>query len=134
MTLSQRVAGLAGPDREVDKLIAVQAFGWVHIPPEYPDERYPKAHWKMQYERDGQTITCSDSMVREYTASLDAALTLVPEGIVPGGVEWSVEAWNSNGVHAEHVRASAWVCGAARTYAATPALALASAALSARGL
>lgn len=62
-----------------------------------------------------------------FSASIDAALTLVPPKS-----EWIVEAYNSNGVKADHVRASAWVQGAARCFAATPALAVCAAALRAR--
>jgi hypothetical protein len=67
-----------------------------------------------------------------YTASLDAAMTLVPEDADAGGERFRLEHWNGSGVHAAHVRASAWVAGAARVYAATPALALTAAALRAR--
>ena len=61
-------------------------------------------------------------------AYLDAAMMLVPEGAhqIVGGVRFSVECWAERGsyVHPPHVRATAWVPGAERTYAATPALAL----------
>lgn len=69
-----------------------------------------------------------------YTASVDAALTLVPEGRGrdSGGTLWNVEAWDGPGVHARHVEATAWVCGAPRVHAATPALALCAAALKSR--
>lgn len=66
-----------------------------------------------------------------FTASLDAAMTLVPEIRNTMDV-FSVECWTGNGIHAPHVRASAWVPGAKRTYAATPALALTAACLRAR--
>lgn len=74
----------------------------------------------------------SPVIAREYTRSLDAAMTLVPEGRNAGGELFKVEAWDGNGVHAPNVRASAWVPGAARVYAATPALALTAAALRSR--
>jgi hypothetical protein len=64
-----------------------------------------------------------------YTASLDAALTLVPENPHNTGERFQVESWTTNGVHAEHVRASAWVSGTRRVFAATPALALTAASL-----
>lgn len=57
-------------------------------------------------------------------AYLDAAMMLVPEGKASGGVKFNVEVWENSGVHAPHVRATAWVAGAERCYAATPALAL----------
>lgn len=62
-----------------------------------------------------------------YTASIDAALTLVPDGKL-----FAVETYDNAGVYPVHVRASAWVQGAPRCFAATPALALCAAALKAR--
>ena len=57
---------------------------------------------------------------------LDAAMSLVPSGCS----EWNVEAWKAPGaIHPAHVRATAWVSGAARVYASTPALALTAACL-----
>jgi len=67
-----------------------------------------------------------------YTTSLDAAMMLVSD--LPAsamGTTWAVEQWDTNGVWPEHVRASAWVIGASRVYAATPALALCAASLKA---
>jgi hypothetical protein len=71
--------------------------------------------------------------LQRYTTSLDAAMTLVPAGADSAGECFRLEHWNSNGVHAPHIRASAWVAGAPRVQAATPALALCIAALRARG-
>ena len=51
-----------------------------------------------------------------YTASLDAAMALVADGKLI-----SLETYDDNGVYPEHVRASAWVQGAPRQFAATPA-------------
>lgn len=67
-------------------------------------------------------------------AFTDAALILVPKGRGSdvGGTIWNVEAWDGPGAHAQHVEATAWVCGAPRVHAATPALALCAAALKAR--
>jgi len=62
-----------------------------------------------------------------YTASIDAAMTLVPEGS-----EWNIEKWAKNGVYTKHAKASAWVPGAERAYAVTPAIALCIAALRAQ--
>lgn len=73
------------------------------------------------------------SLITHY-GFLDAAMTLVPEdaGKDVAGERFRLESWASNGVHALHVRASAWVAGAKRVYAATPALALCAASLRAR--
>ncbi|MBM3333392.1 hypothetical protein FJY63_01905 [Candidatus Sumerlaeota bacterium] len=70
--------------------------------------------------------------VPRYTRSLDAAMTLVPDNADAAGERLRLEAYNSHGVLAPHVRASAWVAGAPRAYAATPALALCAAALRVR--
>lgn len=72
--------------------------------------------------------------VLSYTASLDAAMSLIPEADEASGERFRLEAYVTNGVLAEHVRASAWVPGAPRVYAATPALALTAAALRARAI
>jgi hypothetical protein len=67
-----------------------------------------------------------------YTTSLDAAMTLVEQPPEDLGEYVSLSLWDSSGVYPEHVRATAWVRGAARVYAATPALAICAAALRAR--
>jgi hypothetical protein len=114
--LAARVEAAEGPDRELDALIYRALAG------------FPTEHWF----RYGETHL-TDERVPFVTASLDAAMTLVPEGVGDGiTAEWNVERWASNGVYPEHVRATAWVCGARRAYAATPALALVAAALRAR--
>lgn len=66
--LSERVERLEGPDREVDAEIAL-AKGWVEYK---PDWFYPP-NLKVTHHR---------SELPHYTASLDAAMTLVPEGFV----------------------------------------------------
>ena len=58
-----------------------------------------------------------------YSASIDAALTLVPEGW-----KWAVTSKNSACCHEQHITPLNW------SYASTPALALAAAALKARGV
>jgi hypothetical protein len=107
LSLAERVEVASGADRELDRAV----MKLLNLPPDY------SADW-------GPRDNCKPAPF-EYTASIDAAMTLVPEGI---GDEitamWSVEAWASNGVYPEHVRATAWVWGAPRVYAATPALAL----------
>ena len=62
-----------------------------------------------------------------------AGMSLLPKPPPsPFGDYWKVETYTENGVLAEHVRASAWVIGARRVYAATPSLALTAAALRSR--
>ena len=103
-----------GPDRELDAAIAV-AKGW---------NRREGSDW---FTPPNLTVNHHISELPRYTASIDAALTLRPEGAL-----YAIENYDSHGVYPEHVRASAWVQGAARAFAATPALAICTAALKAR--
>lgn len=64
MTLIDKLSALTGPDREVDALI-------FRLLANAPAER----HW---YEYNGDFL--SDDTVPRVTASIDAAMTLVPEG------------------------------------------------------
>lgn len=70
--------------------------------------------------------------VQNYVGSLDAAMLLVPEADTVAGEKFRLEVYLKPGVLPAHVRASAWVPGAPRVYAATPALALTAASLRAR--
>ena len=109
--LIEKLERADGPSRELDASIQ-RAFAGS-----------PSDHWFA----DHKGVWVSDDSAPRYTASIDAALTLVPEGAL-----WSAEAWDTNGVYPAHVRASAWVLGAPRGYAATPAIALCIAALKAK--
>jgi len=62
LALAERCEHTAGPDRELDSAIAA-GLGW-------PDGRYSPPILPFERVR----------LPRHYTASLDAALTLVPEG------------------------------------------------------
>lgn len=117
--LIEKLERAEAPSRELDAEIAAL----VHVDADGLDfEAFP--------EPSGKVTIYFPSKVKQayaahrYTASIDAALTLVPEGAL-----WSVEPWDTNGVYPAHVRASAWVLGAPRGYAATPAIALCIAAL-----
>jgi len=75
--LAERVEGLSGPDREVDAAIAL-ASGW----------RVCRGNWwtpdqASRAKKARRSIWSSGSPVQlpAYTASLDAAMTLVPEGL-----------------------------------------------------
>lgn len=103
LALAERCEKAEGPDRELDEAIMDAREQW-----------------------------SGDYIWLDYTRSLDAAMTLVPENADAAGERYRLEGYNSPGVLAPHVRASAWVAGAARCYAATPALALCAAALRAR--
>ncbi len=110
--LIARIESADGPSRELDEAI----------------ERAVGRYTAFQHYTLGDDDT-PDYVPTRYTASIDAALTLVPDGAL-----WSAETWDTNGIYPKHVRASVWVQGAPRCYAATPALALAAAALKARGV
>lgn len=70
MTLSQRVASLAGPDREVDEAIQCALVG--------AEIEWSNIRQSNCYYRDGHWVNIGE--INLYTASLDAAMTLVPEG------------------------------------------------------
>lgn len=121
--LSDRVMVLKGPDRECDREIA-HACG---------AEYGPKSGWCDNESGDYWTI---GECALPYTASLDAAMSLVPEGMwheIKGPRRYlniptaSPNYWSA--------RLEAWDAGAeGMGWGATPALALGAAALKARGL
>lgn len=109
--LADRVEMLAGPDREVDGLIAA-ALGLPHG---------PSSGWNNSENGDYWTVEeCAPS----YTASIDDAMTLVPEGY-----DWSVSSEQGRGIAYCVQGPSAFLPDCV---AATPALALCAAALRAK--
>jgi hypothetical protein len=133
LSLADRVAGLSEADREVDALIACyigKPLGnvdhWLHG----ADITYrPTAHGfyvaviPEEGNPDGRTSEAFKSPA--YTASLDAALSLVPEGysFLVGSGDQLGPPWAWVGTDPEHVKGES---------AATPALALCAASLRAR--
>jgi len=124
--LAAKVEQASGPSRVLDGAIT-KALG------EYPcwapnqNERQPELF------TDGKPGTrAREWLCPEFTASLDAAMKLIPDNADAAGERYRLEAYNSPGVLPSHVRASAWVAGAPRCYAANEALALCAAALKAR--
>jgi hypothetical protein len=112
LELASRCEASTGPDRKLDFDIASLV-------------RTPDRHRPGMFIEDGRSVAGHP----DYTASLDAAMGLVPVDADAAGEQFKVECWNEQTVHPPHVKASAWVAGAKRTYAATPALALTAAAL-----
>ena len=118
IALAERVEGAEGLDRELDRLIAF-ATGW----------RMRDGDW---IEPRGFRLPIGTLAVPPfYTASLDAAMTLVPDGeghwpqLIYTGT-------NPNNPAKQRVRYEIWAKGyskPARGHAATPALALTSASL-----
>lgn len=122
LALADRVEKLTGPDREVDaEIAAVQGLRAV-------DEGHPLG-WQC-YDADGR-ITA----FRRYTASIDHAMTLVPEGW-----GWMVSQPNERAIASGLLKAWAPVMGEVQygcdnrhaVACATPALALLAASLRAR--
>ena len=80
LELAEQVEAATGPDRELDCLIAVAALGFFEVAPRW--EGGPIGYGYIN--KDGERIEPGhggDQLVRKFTASLDAAMTLVPEGV-----------------------------------------------------
>jgi len=96
-TLADRIEGLAGPDREVDfEILASQ--GWVL-------EKRGKDRQEWWY-KDGvdKRYSCYEythgyDAPPCYTASLDAAMTLVPKRKGKNDTLWNAEEWGGNGIY-----------------------------------
>lgn len=126
--LVERIEAASESSRELDALICEAIALPLCVPPDCLPDVLRK---NIAQTLDGSWPHDTES-VPAYTASIDAAMTLIAPGKDACGVLWNVEAWDGPGVHAPHVSATAWVCGAPRVYAATPALALCAASLRAR--
>jgi len=70
--LIARVEAASGPDREIDGAICL-ALGWTF--------QKMKGDSKPYYRRPGETAYYLRSTPPEYTASIDAALKLLPDGV-----------------------------------------------------
>lgn len=119
MTLSQRIASMTGPDRAVDAEVAV-ALGLLE--PEWAAECVAWGDQELHPECPAH------GALPRFTASLDAAMSVVPERW-----NWAVAVSMDEGFMAGLQRGDPFfehhdAC------AATPALALLSAAMQARGL
>lgn len=127
--LAERVEAATGPDRELDKAIAEHALGWQ--PPVKNGSCGPNYSGRGAYEWHDAAGEANGFYVPSYTASLDAAMSLVPEG-------WWVTLTTDGGARAS-LHNHEWLMAAhgrnpARGMAATPALALTAAALRARSV
>lgn len=123
MTKEELIAALekaTGPDRELDADIVRVAFnaGVTWRSTQYTMEVFPAVHWEAPHPYAGMS-----EPVPAYTASIDAALALVPDG------HQSV-IWTAGG--ADVFPATPGLHAYDTTYAATPAIALCIAALRAR--
>lgn len=128
LELAERCERAEGPDRELDCLIGV-AIGRFFT---QPNKGWPDRPDYCEHRRDDTTCFPGngfDQLVPRYTASLDAAMTLVPEGY-----RFSVDnAFGDGGaVCGAVVNNAVFAKNAKIGDAATPALALAAAACRAR--
>ena len=115
--LANRVEACREPNRQIDVEIAI-ALG---KNPQYID---------LEKLKDPAEEKLRDLYIKRYTKSIDAAEELVPDS--PHSSEmYNVERWNESSfsVYAKHIKATAWVPGAARVFAANPAIALSTAAI-----
>ena len=127
--LITRLQGLSAPDREVDCEIGV-AVGWFVTEPnkgwpdrlDYIDVTVPGHR---SYPGNGFA-----ALVPPFTASIDSAMTLVPEGCL-----WTMDSWSSQGWSAGiwKPKDNTWlITSSLGRQTQSPALALASASLRAR--
>lgn len=130
--LAAKVEHASGPDRELDAAIGCAVAGYYLAKPRYPGAKRMYGYVDGEGSRVEPGNGSADSLIPRYTASLDAAMKLIPDSADAAGERFRLEAYNSPGILAPHVRASAWVAGAPRCYAANEALALCAASLTAR--
>ena len=121
IALAERVEALDGPDREVDAAIALATGQYV-----YEKRGRDRQEWfystTRSYERRSLYYGGTCCPLEEYTADMNAAMSLVPEGAFGGEIRWD----------AGGARAVVGFGGnpeSQQGYAATRALALTAAAL-----
>jgi hypothetical protein len=92
--LAERCEAAVGPDRELDADICIAALGWSEIPSEEGDWRSLKGpSGRINVTRNGSNGGFAGDKLPKFTASLDAAMTLVPEG-------WAIQSVRSaDGMH-----------------------------------
>lgn len=133
IALAERCEAATGPDRELDCLTHCAVNGWevryegLNIFADMgPTMSRILVGWLDPGKVQRNFSMTSNSMARPYTASLDAALTLVP-------TDWHVDLRGVNRSWGAFLNATAdGQFGEASATAATPALALCAAALRAR--
>jgi hypothetical protein len=130
IALAERCEAATGPDWKLDGLIADELSDWENL----------GGHWE-QHKVSGERRRTSYPPAPLYTASIDAAMTLVPEGWAVGSLEWWPMRSRGAGItllETGSIGGADWhgydalFHADARARAATPALALCAAALRAR--
>jgi hypothetical protein len=117
--LAERVESAQGPDRELDAKI-VAAIGSVAIPWHHHGVAVPQ--WREPSGLEGAgTVSTASRYVPLYTASVDAAVALVPVGWERG--------FSHDPPHQAVGRVNKWNEHSIEARAATPALAICAAAL-----
>jgi len=133
--LIERIEAASEGSRELDALIHFSVDGkWIGRLPTWPPSKVyrPAMETGLYMVVEGDGYFYGDS-VPHYTASIDAAMTLAPQG----DDHWPqiiYTSTNPNNAHRQMDRAEIWVKGrskANRGHARTPALALCAAALKA---
>ena len=125
LALADRCEQAAGPDRELDVAIA-RALGWKPLYRDDYSKWWPPAAVADARERKRSILHHPTQPLPAFTANLDAAVTLVPEGwawVVGSSVEGELKP-------AAQLKASDG--GNVMAFAAIPALAICAAALRAR--
>lgn len=107
-SLLSRLQSLTGPDREIDVEIALAVHPWLKDCPR--DDRDGDPGWMT---KDGRVYAL------RYTASIDAALTLMPEG-----AQWEVGSGSDGFMATIYVDTGSDVAVIEWFGAATPAIAL----------
>lgn len=119
--LADRVEALSGPDRRVDCAIFATVY-----PDKFGDSAamYARIDWT---RNRADWMWLRDLGMPAYTASIDAAITLVPDGWNWG--VWRRHDWAKQNAQVWHPQQESWT---KHGDAATPALAIVAAALRAR--
>lgn len=138
--LARRVSELQGPSREVDAAIQIAVFGDVAFGNVWPftPESTPMLSEYVEQFRDTLDVddAIPDDVLPRVTASLDAAMTLVPEGcLVVVKTLWDKDKTAGYAIiqhYADTETCGKRYDGETTGLAATPALALTAAALIAR--
>jgi hypothetical protein len=137
LAIAERCEQAAGPDRELDAEIEAYLTSRVTHPraPGYTLEKQD-AEWKLARLAESGFISSARRPAPPYTASLDAAVTLVPvelpRNLRPGKWWWMLETWPDECRASVHYENGDPAILEESAKAATPALALCAAALRAR--
>jgi hypothetical protein len=124
IALAERCEGAEGPDRELDANIYQALHPHMHPIKALPVGRFFNPS-RISERIAAQYITSGTALAPYYTASLDAAMTLVPSGFL-----WTMDSWEGSRWSAGIWRDRRWLVHTSeKRTSKTPALALTSASL-----